>query len=77
MTIQRTGLFSSPTMLRAAEPSLEITTRWCNPAPWASMATCGTPSGSPVWVDRLANQQPPAQQARMLAGGDDIAFDTG
>src|SRR6266567_2372137 len=60
MTIQRTGLFSSPTALRAAEPSLEITTRWCRPAPWASMAICGTPSGSPAWLIgwQITSRQP-------------------
>ena len=28
-------------------------------------------------ANRLANHKPPAQQARMLPGGDDVAFDTG
>jgi hypothetical protein len=28
-------------------------------------------------VDWLTNHQPPAQQARVLAGGDDVAFDAG
>src|SRR5262249_44845670 len=32
-TIQRAGLLSSPTALRAAIPSEEMTTRWCIPAP--------------------------------------------
>src|SRR5262249_38743999 len=47
MTSQRTGLFSSPTALRAAAPSDEITTCWCIPAPCESIATCGVPSGCP------------------------------
>src|SRR4051794_7568825 len=48
MIIHRTGLFSFPTACRAAEPSEEIMTCSCIPAPCASMATCGTPSGEPV-----------------------------
>src|SRR5262249_32100184 len=34
--------------LRAARPSEEMTTRWCSPAPWESMATWGVPSGDPA-----------------------------
>src|ERR1019366_1330840 len=48
--IQRTGLLSSPTALRAAMPSEEMITRWCMAAPRESMATSGTPSGSPAWL---------------------------
>src|ERR1039457_1398322 len=45
---QRTGLFSTPTALRAAMPSDEITTCWCMPAPCESIATIGVPSGCPA-----------------------------
>src|ERR1019366_2345125 len=48
MINQRTGLLSTPTALRAAIPSVEITTCWCIPAPCESIAMIGTPSGCPA-----------------------------
>ena len=58
--IQRAGLLESPTAPRAAEPSLEITTRWCIPAPCGSIATWGAPSASPALLIgwQITSRQP-------------------
>ena len=45
MIIHRAGLLGSFTAWRAAEPSDDITTRWCIPAPCGSIAT---PTGEGV-----------------------------
>ena len=77
MIIQRAGLFSSPTALRAAMPSEEIITRSMHAGAVRVNGNLRHALRLARLVDRLADDQPPALEAGMLAGGGQIAFNAG